>query len=86
MTGSREHRPVASEQEAASRAKTSVDEMFRKRHKRRELADVESPSRAAGGFPTLGGGVRRRSRPDMAGLVVSAPLGAVGPGRRGGGV
>ena len=33
-----------------------VDEMFPSRHETSATADVESPSRAAGGFPTLGGG------------------------------
>jgi len=36
----------------------AVDELARNRHVHRAGAPVESASRAAGGFPTLGGGVR----------------------------
>jgi hypothetical protein len=63
-----------------------VDELLQNRHTIAVAAAVESPSRAAGGFPTLGGGARGHSRPDLAGLGVgvSAPLAAGGAGRRGG--
>ena len=54
-----------------------VDEMFRNRHEAAAGAGVESPSRAAGGFPTLGGGVRGATpRMDTSGRVASnAPTG-----------
>ena len=56
----------------------AVDEMFQSRHELAGLADVESPSRAAGGFPTLGGGMRGATpRMDTSGRVAStAPTGA----------
>jgi hypothetical protein len=44
-----------------------VDEMFRNRHETGATAVVESPSRAAGGFPTLGGGIGVRTCADTAG-------------------
>ena len=48
-------------------AQPPVGEMFPNRHRTRRAADVVSPSRAAGGFPTLGGGMRTGPRPDLAG-------------------
>jgi hypothetical protein len=48
-------------------AGTAVDEMFPNRHEPAPGAGVESPSRAAGGFPTLGGGMRGRTHLDVAG-------------------
>jgi len=59
-------------------AQPPVGEMFPNRHRTRRAADVVSPSRAAGGFPTLGGGMGSHSRVDMAGPDVSAPSEAVG--------
>jgi hypothetical protein len=53
----------------------SVDELLQRRHKTAAAADVESPSRAAGGFPTLGGGMRVSARADMAALVDAAGFG-----------
>jgi hypothetical protein len=46
--------------------------MFRNQHESAAAVDVESPSRAAGDFPTLGGGVRARSRSDRDGRVAAA--------------
>ncbi len=43
-----------------------VDEMFRNRHEGPRRRLVESAVRAAGGFPTQGGGVRALSGPDRA--------------------
>ena len=40
-----------------------VDEMFRNRHERAGRRLVESAVRAAGGFPTQGGGLRALSAP-----------------------
>jgi hypothetical protein len=45
----------------------TVDGMFRDRHEVAARRSVESPSRAAGGFPTLGGGMRTSRRPGLAG-------------------
>ena len=42
-----------------------VDELIQKRHEPAPPGGVESPSRAAGGFPTLGGGMRVGSRTDV---------------------
>jgi hypothetical protein len=52
-------------------AEPAVDEMFRNRHEVAARPAVESPSRAAGGFPTLGGGMRTLPRPDLAGPVAA---------------
>ena len=56
-------------------AHPAVDEMLRIRHEPPATSDIESPSRAAGGFPTLGGGMRGRCRTEMAGRVVAAVRG-----------
>jgi hypothetical protein len=55
-----------------------VDELAQNRHETCARADVESPSRAAGGFPTQGGGVRELSRTDVLAALVSAAGDAVG--------
>ena len=58
-----------------------VDGMFRNRHERAIGPGVESPSRAAGGFPTLGGGVRVLSCIDTAdGTATRALVAAPGQG------
>ena len=59
-----------------------VGEMFANRHRSRGATVVESPSRAAGGIPTLGGGVRAHSRLNVARRAAWARLGS---GRAGGG-
>ena len=75
--------PTAPRNDAAHQLRPPVDEMFANRHRSTVRAAVESPSRAAGGFPTLGGGVRSHFRVDTAGPDVSAPSEAVGaPGGR----
>jgi hypothetical protein len=55
-----------------------VEHMFRNRHEAAVRRGVESPSRAAGGFPTLGGGLRAvpraaAARPDPATAVRPKP-------------
>jgi len=78
----RAHRqePTAPGNDAAHQLRPPVDEMFPNRHEATVVAAVESPSRAAGGSPTLGGGMGSHSRVDMAGLDVSAheAVGAAG--------
>ena len=65
-------------------AQPPVGEMFPNRHRTRRAADVVSPSRAAGGFPTLGGGVRARTGQDMARRAAPASRDAGGAGEGGG--
>jgi hypothetical protein len=78
----RAHRqePTAPGNDAAHQLRPPVDEMFPNRHEATVVAAVESPSRAAGGSPTLGGGMGSHSRVDMAGPDVSAheAVGAAG--------
>jgi hypothetical protein len=57
-----------------------VDEMIQNRHETAVLAGVESPSRAAGGFPTLGGGVGADPGADMARPVTGTPPDVVAAG------
>jgi hypothetical protein len=78
MGRSHRPRPTTRRNDAAHQMRPPVDEMFPNRHRTTVAAAVESTSRAAGGFPTLGGGVRSHSRVDMAGPDVSAPSEAVG--------
>ena len=58
---------------AARRVRVPVEEMAQDRHVRAASGVVESAVRAAGGFPTQGGG----SRVDAS---VHRPLGATGAG------
>jgi hypothetical protein len=51
-----------------------VDESFRFRHGSSVAPSVESPSRAAGGFPTLGGGMRALPRAAAAGPVAATAV------------
>ncbi len=51
---------------AAREVDGGVDEMLRTRHEGARRRLVESAVRAAGGFPTQGGGVRALSGPDRA--------------------
>ena len=64
-------------------AQSRVDEMFPNRHRSCGAPVVESPSRAAGGIPTLGGGVRTHSRPDMTRRADPARPGVGGAGEGG---
>ena len=78
MGASHQPEPTARRNDAAHHTRPPVDEMFSNRHTTTVAADIESPSRAAGGFPTLGGGVRSHSRFDKAGPDISAPPEALG--------
>ncbi len=60
--------------------RSRVDEMFPNWHRSCGTEALESPSRAAGGFPTLGGGVRADSRPDMTRRAARARPGLGGAG------
>ena len=51
---------------AACDADGGVDEVFRNRHEAAARRLVESAVRAAGGFPTQGGGLRALPAPDDA--------------------
>jgi hypothetical protein len=61
MTGSRQPWPLLRAVDTGRRAWPPVDELIQNRHKSAVVGGVESPSRAAGGFPTLGGGARSLS-------------------------
>jgi len=78
MGRAHQQEPTAPGNDAAHQLRPPVDEMFPNRHEATVVAAVESPSRAAGGSPTLGGGMGSHSRVDMAGPDVSAPSEAVG--------
>jgi hypothetical protein len=72
--------PAAQENIAGRRTRTPVDELILNRHETAVWAGVESPSRAAGGFPTLGGGVGAGGSVRIAGRGAGASRGAVGRG------
>jgi len=80
MGRAHQQEPTAPGNDAAHQLRPPVDEMFPNRHEATVVAAVESPSRAAGGSPTLGGGMGSHSRVDMAGRDVSAheAVGAAG--------
>jgi len=80
MGRAHQQEPTAPGNDAAHQLRPPVDEMFPNRHEATVVAAVESPSRAAGGSPTLGGGMGSHSRVDMAGPDVSAheAVGAAG--------
>ena len=69
------HRPERAAQENGDpkRTRPPVDELIRNRHETALPAGVESPSRAAGGFPTQGGGVAADSQADTDRSVREAP-------------
>ena len=50
-----------------------VDEMFRNRHETAARRLVESAVRAAGGFPTQGGGTRVAALPSRAPATMEGP-------------
>ncbi len=56
-------------------AEPGVDGMFRNRREVAARPAVESPSRVAGSFPTLGGGMRAVPRPDLAGPDAATSVG-----------
>ena len=83
MAGTHQPEPALREREAARRAWPPVDELIQYRHEIATADVVESPSRAAGGFPTLGGGTRVHARVGLAEGAGSAARGGAASAVRG---
>ena len=83
MAGTNQPKPAVRETDASRRARPTVDEVIQNRHEIATAAGVESPSRAAGGFPTLGGGRRVHAAVGLAEAAGSAARGAAASAVRG---
>ena len=78
MPGTNQSKPAVRETDASRRAGPPVDELIQNRREIASAGAVESPSRAAGGFPTLGGGMRVHAAVGLPEGAGSAAHGAAG--------